>query len=177
MSSQPQQSPSVGDLLDSIGSYNIQGYARAPLLNPLDQLIFALSDLVSENPDARSNARTLIGDKHKFIFLGFAERMASYAVRTKSKEVILKGLRAYVLQEKLGDFREGIPILALLYQASLKTGYPPDALFLEAAKLGDSNTVQLMSLFLKRDEGDKSLSSMGYIESSDKEGFRYQRKW
>ena len=89
MSSQPEQSRSVSEILNSIGSHNIRGYARAALLNPLDHLIFELIDLVSENPDGRSNVRAVIGNKHKFIFLGFAERMASYAVRTKSKEAIL----------------------------------------------------------------------------------------
>lgn len=64
-------------------------------------------------------------------------------------------------------------VLCLLYDAAKRLGLLPKEVLSEGLFLKRD----LIENFLRRDEYDKSLSSMGYGAGADSDGFRYIRTW
>lgn len=64
-------------------------------------------------------------------------------------------------------------VLCVLHNAAQRLGLSPRAVFSEGLFLKRD----LIENFLRRDENDKSLSSMGYVAAADHDGFRYLRTW
>jgi len=154
------------------------GSGNLPIPSKLDSqyadFIYCYMELDEKN---RDNLRKALTVKHTSFFLGFARRMASYAVRKKSEKEIYRGLGAIFFQAGIGDSREDIIIYTLLYDAALKIGAEPDSLFLKAAKDFNYSQVSEIHKFLKRSDIDKTPEVMGYIEGADKDGFLYIRTW
>jgi hypothetical protein len=153
------------------------GYGNLPIPSPLDNDITEFIDcFIDLEKEERDFFQGQIKNQHKFGFLAYAERMASYAVRKKSSKEIVLGLMAIFLQTGLGDPREDIIIYALLYDATCKIGENPNSVFLKASEKFNFSFVSEIHSFLNRTKKDKSIKSMGFKRGSDKDGFRYIRK-
>lgn len=107
----------------------------------------------------------------------FAERMATLGVRKQSRQILLEGLVALVVESYKEDFRDNLINLAPLYDAALRTGVDPQALFNEAASYLNNAPARDIAEFPRRKLEDRDLASMGFIESSDADGFKYERTW
>jgi hypothetical protein len=129
------------------------------------------------NEEERKKLGKNVRRKHKFVFLAFAERMASLAIRAKSQEPLMLAMTAMFLQIGIGDVREDILILTLIYTAAHKLGLDPRSVFMGSARQFGLNDTSGLEAFLTRSDEDKSLDSMGYVEGTDEDGFRFVRTW
>lgn len=148
-----------------------KGYGSRPLPDVLD---FAVVRALSSERPSSDGSNTISHSKTADSVLeAFAERAASLAVRTKDDIWIRNGVAALCATSIASDRRESEIVLCLLYDAAIRLGLSPRAVFSEGLFLKRN----LIESFLCRDEKDKSLSSMGYIAGADADGFRYLRTW
>jgi hypothetical protein len=155
-----------------------RGYGPKPLPDPLDDLIStAIEDVTTQTgfEDALS-AIAQFGTAE--VVNAFAARMASLAVREESVSTLRIGIRALAMAASLiRDYREVLPVAALLYRACSLIGAVPAEEFSDAASLGDERATRLLRRFLERPDLERVVQAMGYIESSDADGFRFVRTW
>jgi hypothetical protein len=107
----------------------------------------------------------------------FAERMASLGVRERSRARLLEGLVALVIEGYKDDFRSNMVCLAPLYDAALKIGVDAQVLFEEAAGYLRNAPYRDIVEFPRRKPENRSLEAMGYEDSNDAAGFKYNRTW
>ncbi len=106
----------------------------------------------------------------------YAERMASFGVREKSRDRLWEGLVALVIENHFGDWRDNLRRLAPLYDAARKIGIDPDELFLEVAGLILNNVTISIKQFTERLPEDKSLEAFLYSESVDADGLFWYKE-
>ncbi len=159
------------DSLEVLRPERNRGYLKTPLPKQRDTDI---SELVgSGGPDLSRVGRT---HDHHPVLRVFAERMASWAVRTGDLETLKTGLVALSLAG-LGESRDTLTILPLFLHAAKKLGFDPVALFREAAQTASPAAAEVLEGFLRREAEDQTLEAMGYREGRDADGFRYERTW
>lgn len=155
-----------------------QGYGRLPIPAPRDEQILALlREWQCLSEEEREAASRLITKDQMLTLLAFSERMASLAVRVRNRAFVVSGLIALGLDGWRTDWRENMLLLCLHFDASKKIGADLDSIFQEAANTLSSKVSTALVAFLKRSPADQSLEAMGYKESVDEDGFRYQRTW
>ena len=151
-----------------------RAYTKQRIPSELDAALAELVDAFRKgNPISRFSIRRRVSDQHSAILWAFSERMASLAVRERSRERILQGLAGLVLEGCEEDWRDCIIRLAPLYDAALKIGASPDELFREAASYAGGEARKLLLGYLKRTPENLSITAMGYSEGADEDGFRY----
>jgi hypothetical protein len=171
----------VENILESMRQLNtarLAGWGASRIPNEIDDEI---TDLVKgylelDDEDKRT-VRLSVERDQKFVFLAFAERMASLAIRLESREPLMLAMIAMFLQIGIGDVREDIIRLSLVHAAAQKLEIDPRSVFMESAQqfgLGDTSGLEA---FLRRSDEDKSIKSMGYTEGMDQGGFRFVRTW
>lgn len=164
--------------LQELDAAKVPGYGASKIPNEIDEKITrTLKSYLELNEEEKKELKEKVRREHKFVFLAFAERMASLAIRAKSQEPLIVAMMAMFLQIGVGDVREDIVILILIYAAAHKLGLDPRSVFMEAARQFGLNDTSGLEAFLKRSNEDKSLDSMGYVEGSDEDGFRFVRTW
>lgn len=111
--------------------------------------------------------------------LAYCERIASLAVRTGERKLLLYALATLGSVWNYGDAKDTLPILSLIYDAALRLGLSADDLFGEAQRLcfGNKPYRDELTGFLRRSAADKSIADMGYIAGIERSGFRYLRNW
>jgi hypothetical protein len=164
--------------VERLKAANNPGAGNLPILSALDDATSRVARKFLEvGPDERRALSCLFTDEHSFTLIAFAERMATYAVRTSSSERLLEGLAALVLDGGKFDSRENISVMAPLYDAARKLGVDAKAVFSQAADLLENEVSEVLRTFPDRPEESKSLASMHYVESEDKDGFLYEKIW
>lgn len=146
-----------------------EGYLEWPLPSTRDDEIARLIDHL-----IRSAGEGLV-PVHGEVLVAFAERMASLARRNRSPETIRYGLLSLVLAWPIIEPQEGIVVLPLLWRSAEVLGLDPAEEFRSAAAAAD-NGRELLD-FLRRDQRDRTIESMGYSEAETIDGFRYVRTW
>lgn len=129
------------------------------------------------SPLERSRISASVPPREGAFLTCFAERMATLGVREQSRQRLLEGLVALVIEGYKEDFRDNIINVAPLYDAALKINVDPQALFNEAAAYLSNAPAQDIIEFPQREPYERSLAAMGYKESSDADGFKYERTW
>lgn len=89
----------------------------------------------------------------------------------------MMAMMAMFLQIGTGDVREDISILTLVHAAVHKLGLDPRAVFTGSAQQFGLTYTSGLEAFLGRSDEDKSIDSMGYVEGTDEDGFRFVRTW
>lgn len=130
--------------------------------------------LEAENRRVISQA---IDDNQRPTLLAFSERMASRSVRERDDKWIVLGIVSLGVDDWRLDYRDNVPLLCLHYHACQQISVSPDWVFSSAASVLSPRVQAGLISFLERSPEDKSLSAMGYEESSDAGGFRYKRTW
>jgi hypothetical protein len=169
------------DILSSMPQLNptrLAGWGNTRIPNEVDDEITELiAGYLTLDDDDRKKARESVQRDQKFVFLAFAARMASLAVRLKSQDPLIMAMMAMFLQIGTGDVREDILRLTLIHAAARKIGIDPRFVFLESARQFGLQDTSGLEAYLRRSEEDKSLNSMGYAEGTDEDGFRFVRLW
>jgi hypothetical protein len=154
------------------------GYGTWPIPHPLDEKILNLIERWKKlDVKERIETSNFITSKYHFVFLAFSERMASNSVRKINPQYIADGLIALGLDGWAFDWRDNVLVLSLLYHSTVLIGAEPKTIFTNAGKLLSPNVQKAFTLFLNRNPEDKAIAAMGYVESMDKDGFRYLRTW
>ena len=99
--------------------------------------------------------------------------MASLGVRERSRQRLLEGLLALVIEDYRADYRDSLIVLAALSDAATKISVTPEELFAEAASYSNNSVVSNITEFHKWDPADWSLKAVGYKEVNGPDGFRY----
>lgn len=111
------------------------------------------------------------------LFLNFAERSATLAVRDRSPQWVLEGLVALLLENcRSGDYRDTIVCMAPIYDAAVKIDIEADRLFEEVASYLENEAASHIKSFPKRFPYQKSLEAFNYIEVETPNGFSYEYK-
>lgn len=154
-----------------------RAYSQQRIPSELDAALIELVDAFRRgNPMSRFLIKRRLSDQHSAILWAFSERMASLAVRERSKERVVQGLTGLVLEGCKEDWRDCIIRLAPLYDAAVKVGAPPDELFREAASYAGGEARKLLLEYPKRTPENLSIEAMGYSEGETEDGFRYIHK-
>jgi len=111
------------------------------------------------------------------ILLGFAQRAASYAIRINDVTWTRHGLMAAQLTLGEEDTREVLVIYSLLYRALELLDADPMNIFEESARRAPHKFGAVTMEFAQRDAADKSIAAMGYVESEDRDGFKFVCTW
>src|ERR1700726_205544 len=86
---------------------NNRGYGKLAIPQPIDdETTKLLQTWASLSPSARLAASLRVLDEQRFTLLGYSERMASLAVRTRDIEKIFFGLLALGIDGWRGDWRD-----------------------------------------------------------------------
>jgi len=124
----------------------------------------------NETASGRKRIWKMVNWKVSGVLVCYAERIASFGVREKSRDRLWEGLVALVIENHFGDWRDNLRRLAPLYDAARKIGIDPDELFLEVAGLILNNVAISIKQFTERSPEDKSLNAFLYSESVDADG-------
>jgi catechol 2,3-dioxygenase-like lactoylglutathione lyase family enzyme len=156
-----------------------QGYGDAPIPAARDdELAARLEALIAGDAEDRDAAASRLGPAYTATLLEFAERMATFAVRERRGRPVLHGLLALGLAWRgAADVRDAVPVMGLLHGAASRAGGDPGGLFHEAAALCPADVAGVFRDFLTRPDLDGIDEEMGYVASSDRDGFRYRRPW
>lgn len=171
--------PTTEDLLEKnfLEIKNLKGnYPFAPIPCQIDEKI---SDQVKLFIQISPSERLIFYEKAEFIsgfFLTFAERSATLAVREQSRQRVLEGLIALIIENcRAGDYRDTLGSLVPLYHAASKIGLDADALLKEvASSYTDNEAAKHMKTFPDRPIHDKSLEAFFYREVNAPDGFKYE---
>jgi hypothetical protein len=155
-----------------------RGYFSLPIPQPIDREITeVLRAWAALSPAERSATSSRVSDRQSLRLKAYSERMASFAVRTGDPEKVFFGLLALGADGWRSDWREKVLVLSLHNDALQRINGDPAAMFERAAELLSSEAARALASYLQRPPDDKAIRGMGYVESSDEDGFRYQRTW
>jgi hypothetical protein len=157
---------------------NNRGYGPLPIPSDRDRQVSELiGQWLSLDENRRMEATRSISARELDTLLAYSERMASRAVRERSREWIFLGLVALGLDGWRTDWRENVIVLALHYDACQRIGESAEGMFKEAGGVLPLNVSRALTSFLKRKPENQSLEAMRFIASADAEGFRYRSIW
>jgi len=169
------------DVVESVANLTgnkIQGYGPSKIPNEIDHTVSTfLENYIRLDQMERTKVKELLVRDHKFLLLAYAERMTSLAIRSKCRKRLLQGMFAMFVQIGIGDVREDVVILTLVHAAAVKLGLSPRDLFWDSARTFGLTDLSGLESYLRRSEIDKSLTSFGYVEGADADGFRLIRTW
>ena len=153
-------------------------YSFRPIPCEIDRIAGEFVRMFMQAPSAeRRQISAAVPAGEGAFLIHFAQRMAALGVREQSRERILEGLVALIIEDYKEDFRDNIIRLGPLYDAALKIAVDPQALFNEAAAYLNNAPARDILEFPLREPDDRSLDAMGFKESSDADGFKYERTW
>lgn len=156
--------------------FRAYGPAKLPCARDREVQEF-VDDLRSRGPRAVSDAVAAVSEMGRRVLQAYAERMASLAVRTRDADQLVRALVAIVVGGLDDNAYEAMMVMPLIEDGARRIGIEPQDVFEKAAAVvGHPGTANLV-LWLSRKPEDRTLASMGFIESSDKEGFRYKLDW
>jgi hypothetical protein len=147
-----------------------EGYLSRPIPVARDTEI---RDLLAAAPPQTLAA--VLDQSHAPVLLAYAERMAALAVRRHDPDVLRDGIRAVAAAFTVtADEREVLLVLPLLWRSAELLGLDPAA---ELAGPASGAAPGPLAAFATRQPEDRTIEVMGYRESADDDGFRYERTW
>lgn len=167
------------ELEETFKPENSSEYKRfSPIPCGFDLRLSSFMDIfVKATKEEQSFIISSFSDDYSSTFFLFSERMACLAVRERSEKYLFEGLIAHAIEGAKFDWRENILVLSLIYHSAVKIGVDPVTLFKRASEFAEEPIAHIIHEFPDRKPEDRSIEAMGYIESSDKDGFKYKRTW
>jgi hypothetical protein len=163
------------DELEVLNPYTHCGAGRLPIPSEWDEQMTRLIDRVA-TPENRQSLRTELVPHHDMAFLSYAERMAAFAVRTKSELPIRRGLIAAGIAATITtDAREVILILPLLWHSMDLLGIDPQEELAAINDRIDDDARAFLATFARRPPEKRTIEVMRYSVQPDEDGFRYGR--
>jgi hypothetical protein len=176
------QAADIAETMDrierGIKSEIYHGYLPRPIPHALDH---SPDRLLSAYLNSSTSDRELfqIAD-HRIasILQVYAERMAALAVRHSRANLVDKAVTALGLALLIGhDDRDVMLVMPLPWRSAELLGLEPAQIFDRAAACLPEPASTGLRKFARRAPKDRTLACMGYVESSDEGGFRYERRW
>lgn len=153
-----------------------KGYLTWPLPSKRDNEISELIESLVESHTSWTEAG--ITKDHSKVLSVFAERMSILAVRNKYPTNLHKGLLALgMAYYNSDDWRDVLLIFPLLWRSAEILNLDPTAEFIEAAKSLKLPSENILIDFCERNPKDRTIQSMGYIETENDQGFLFKRAW
>ncbi|MGH9754193.1 MAG: hypothetical protein ACREA2_15555 [Blastocatellia bacterium] len=150
-------------------------YSDKPMPCELDDDFHGLINLFSQaSPAEREAILKRIDANLARALMAFSWRMGVWGARKNSREMLLKGLIALVIDGGKFDIRDTISIMPVLYHSAVKINVDPQSLFDEAAAYYPNDVAGILSKFPKRKPQDRSLQAFDYMEVSTPEGIDYK---
>lgn len=166
---------SLREAFSAVAKDQTRNYLNQPIPCELDSKISEVVVLfIDSPPNERSPFFKYTGENISYRLIAFAERRAAMGVREKSRQRLLEGLAALVIEDYRVDWRDNLIRLAALYDAATKIGISPEELFTEAASYADNSVAQSIIEFLERKPEERSLEAFTYKEIYGSDGFRYE---
>ena len=141
----------MSESMQQLNPARLTGWGASRNPNEIDDEIKdVITDYFKLDDGEKRKVREGVEPDQKFVFLAFAERMASIAIRLRSQEPLMMGMMALFLQIGTGDVREDILRLTLIHAAAQKLGIDPRFVFLESARQFGLDDTSGLEAFLKR---------------------------
>lgn len=155
-----------------------ENYYLQPIPCDLDGRIREfIRNLRAFSDEERSNLSSRISFRHSDALLMYSERMASLTIRYRDLDAAVSGLDAISILNDNYDYRDVLMVLSVLEDSVNKMGSSMQKLLCQAIEVKNPGLKALIKDFLARDPESKTLDKMGYVESSDEDGFCYRRAW
>src|SRR5262249_16995703 len=155
-----------------------ENYANQPIPCDLDGKVRKLVEIfISAPPEHRKVALTIDDELARDTLIAFAPRMAAAGVRENSRQRLLEGLIALIIENYSKDWRDGIIRMAPLYHAAGQIGVDPEQLFVEAASYANNDVAKDLAEFPRRKPEERSLEAMSYRIVHEPDGIRYIFGW
>lgn len=154
------------------------GYGPSVFPNPLDDEIatFVVS-LRAGGPPVVADAIARSTEHGRRHLRAYAERMATLAVRTGDRDVLLNAVIANVVGGLSTNERESLMVMAPIDDAAARIGVDLAGLFEDAATcVGHPGTLSLVT-WLSRTPENRSLAAMSFVAEEGVDGFRYVLRW
>jgi hypothetical protein len=131
---------------------------------PLDHKLTALSEIYLQSCTLRrSFIRSTITRDQGWLLILYSHRMAVFGVRAKSEEFIRDGLVAQAIENlAVGDVRDNLVALTLLFDAAIRSGLDPARLFRHAADISGMAMSSVLTDYLKRERHLQTPECMGF---------------
>jgi hypothetical protein len=151
------------------------GYGPAPLPNSRDDLVDRFIDeAVAGGPAVVAGFVKSASESGRRVLRAYAERMASLAVRRHEASLLVRATVAIVIGGLDQNALEALMVMPLIENSARLLGADLASIFEEsAAVVAHPGSVNLM-VWLTRAPQDRTIAAMGFVESSDKDGFRYK---
>jgi hypothetical protein len=151
-------------------------YFHAPIPCDLDREIQTLVNLFAQSDlSTREQILSMVSEENCYALIVFSSRWAALGVREHSRQRLLEGLIALLIEGYNFDWRDSVKALGPLYHSAAKIRVDPVELFAEAASYARSEVAEVMSQFPYRKAEGRSLQAMGYKEIYTPDGFRYEQ--
>ena len=168
----------LSELLERLGSEYTHGYGPSPIPSGIDaEVDDVITSFIKMDERGRNEILSQMKEAHGFVFVAFAERMASCAVRERRSHLIERGLSALAIAVNLVYYKETLPAVSLLYHSASQLGLGTREFLASSDFLRNDVLNGFITDFLDRTEEDRGIEAMGYVEDEDRDGFRYRRTW
>ena len=148
------------------------GVLPSDITDKLDQLCHFFANASNE---VRRAVTDRVSVQLSFLFFIHAENMAFRAVREKSEDRLLIGLKALAIEDCTFDWRDSTVRMALLYHSAKLIGVDPDDAFRRISRIAMPKANRYFLAFVEREPKYKSLAEFGFKESTTASGeFTYE---
>jgi len=151
------------------------GYGPSPLPNLRDDLVGkAIDQAVSGGAPVVADLVQGASEAGRRVLRAYGERMASLAVRRRDAGLLVRAVIAVVIGGLDQNALEALMVMPMIEHSAGLLDADLAGLFEQAANVvGHPGSVNLVT-WLTRTPEDRTLASMGFVESSDEGGFRYK---
>ena len=149
-------------------------FFRRDLPPDVIESIGQLTDAFSRtNPREREEIVERVQAPFRFIFGRYAFCVAQEAIRRNDPSLVKQGLIALAIENTFRDWRDTLPILALLFRSACKLNLNASGLFYETAQIACPPCRRLLEGFMDRDESARTIESFRYKEVGEGDTFAY----
>lgn len=128
------------------------------------EINYIIDDFLLNSKESKKSFCNELALESAWLLLNYAMNMAVYSLRSSDQRFFTNGLTALGIVINILDKREILLLMSLYYDVYKKNRLS----FKEVLSQKDEFSC-FVSSFLKRDEQDKSLESMGFILTKDKD--------
>jgi hypothetical protein len=132
-----------------------------------------IDTFISADPMEREDIVERVEFPFAFVFQRYALLAAVGAIRRNDPGLLSRGLIALAISTAKTDWRDVLPLLALIYRSAVKLNLSPLKLFHEAGQVALPSFRQLLDDFCARDEGARTIEFFHYKEVGEGANFAY----
>ena len=165
---------STTELIQKLRSICETGYGKK-LPGPHDETFVELARSYDRSDsNERERIRESIPKDMRMLLLGFGDRLATVADRTRDEELLWLAFLAHSIEDFRHDERENVFRLALLSHVTRKLGQDPSNLLERAASTSSTRAAEFFRAFDARPPELKSLKAMRIVEEQTDSGVGYR---